>query len=109
MGHDISKKHQTVRVGRSDCQLESPQGVWWYGGADERRSNEAKGMLVLMVLGSDPRQKRHLSPMGSCIAGSVCASYVYSSFQLQKMRNFRVNPPEIAVFSSDLVASASPS
>ena len=66
-------------------------------------------MLVLMVLGSDPRQKRHPSPMGSCIAGSACASYAYSSFHLQKMRNLRVNSPEIAVFTSDLVASVSPS
>ena len=36
-------------------------------------SNEGRELLVLMVLGSDPRQKRHPSPMGSCIAGSaVC-------------------------------------
>ena len=72
-------------------------------------SNVAKELLVLMVLGSYPQQKRHPSPMGSCIAGSACASYTYSSFHLQKMRNFRVSPPKIAVFSSDLVASASPS
>ena len=76
---------------------------------DEWSSNKAKELLVLMVLGSDPRQKRHPSPMGNCIAGSACASHAYSSFNLQKMRNFRVNHPEIAVFSSDLVASASPS
>ena len=67
---------------------------------DEWRSNEAKELLVLMVLGLDPWQKWHLPPMRSCITGSACASYAYS--------NFRVNSPEIAVFSSDLVASASP-
>ena len=76
---------------------------------DEWRSNEAKELLVLMVLGSDPRQKRHPLPMGSCIAGSACGSYAYSSFHLQKVHNFHMNPPEIAVFSNDLVASASSS
>ena len=76
---------------------------------DEWRSNKAKDLLGLMVLGSDPRQKWHPSPMRNCIAGSMCASYAYSSFHLQKMHNFHVNPPKTAVFSSDLVASTSPS
>ena len=35
----------------------------------------------------------------------VCVQLLPSA----EMRNFHVNPPEIAVFSSDLMASASPS
>ena len=48
-----------------------------------------------MVLGSDPRQKWHPSPIRSCIAGSAYALYTYSSFHLQKMHNFRMNPPKL--------------
>ena len=107
-GFNYSNSHCVAVVCSGDrCMWR--QNLSFYISTDGWRSNEAKELLGLMVLGSDPRQKQHPPVMGNCIAGSACASYAYSSFHLQKMRNFRMNPPKIAVFSSDPMASALPS
>ena len=79
--------------------------VGWCGRVEVQRGKRNAG---LDGIGVGPTTKAAPVADGE-LYRSVCASYAYSSFHLQKIRNFRVNHPEIAVFSSDLVASTSPS